>query len=39
MDLRSRHLIPAPEPLAEALRNLPKDPAFETLPPLGSSKR
>jgi len=39
MDLRSRHLIPAPEPLAEALRNLPKDPAFEALPALGSSKK
>ncbi len=39
MDLHTRHLIPAPEPLAEALRSLPKDPAFEALSPLGSSKR
>ena len=39
MDLHTRKLVPAPEPLAEALRNLPKDPAFEALPALGSSKK
>ena len=39
MDLHTRKLVAAPEPLAEALRNLPKDPAFEVLPPLGSSRK
>ncbi|WP_242337053.1 MULTISPECIES: thioesterase family protein [unclassified Anaeromyxobacter] len=39
MDLNTRKLVPAPAALAEAMRRVPRDPAFEVLPALGSSRR
>ncbi len=39
MDLDARRIVPAPPALLAAMRDIPEDPAFEELPPLGSSKR
>jgi acyl-CoA thioester hydrolase len=39
MDLDTRKITPAPPALAAAMRNVPRDAAFEELPPLGSSKK
>ncbi|ABS28534.1 thioesterase family protein [Anaeromyxobacter sp. Fw109-5] len=39
MDLRTRHLVPAPAALGEAIGNLPRAPEFQELPPLGSSRK
>jgi acyl-CoA thioester hydrolase len=34
LDLRARRLIPAPEPLAAAMRSMPRGEGYEELPPL-----
>jgi acyl-CoA thioester hydrolase len=39
MDLQARRLVPAPAALARIWRDCAKDPAYEDLPPLGSSRR
>lgn len=39
MDLQARRLVPAPPALARIFRECTRDPAYEDLPPLGSSRR